>query len=96
MTVTDKMFLNPAPTTLSHLTKLTVIPQYFLVFSPCSVAPAVQASSARHLPVCFTVRRLMGGGLWKGWLWPGLRGIGPHELLFGLFQEQMWYLGLAI
>lgn len=26
----------------------------------------------------------------------GVGGVGPHELLFGLFQEQMWYLGLAV
>ena len=23
-------------------------------------------------------------------------GVDPHELLFHLFQEQMWYLGLAV
>lgn len=45
---------------------------------------------------CFTVGRLIGRGLWKGRFWLGLRGTGPHELLFGLFQEQMWYLGLAV
>lgn len=32
----------------------------------------------------------------EGRRWLGPRGTGPHELPFGLLQEQMWYLGLAV
>lgn len=71
-----------------------MIPRYFLVPSPCSV---VLSHPGILFKACMLHRRKAS---WRGSLegkdLAGVGGVGPHELLFGLFQEQMWYLGLAV
>ena len=69
VTITDKDVFKLSPNTVSKSEQFRSTSSLSVL---CSFVWAVQAAS--RVPVCFTAGRLTGGGLWKGRLWPELRG----------------------